>query len=289
MYGILIALSLLANPVEAIKPVRPTPTMYIGISDTFESKLLKQEIETDWIKVIKPDMDAAGENTCRMLAATRFEIDKRTIIKLLTIDDDETIPYDWPVYRFSRYQKWEKFPKKSFSNSSWPTLTLYYLINLQFTDEFRKELEENRRDYGIECSNINSSILKLNAQILTRRYGDMIFNPIIEDCAIYQFRNNKWYKIKIPKNGKFFTEKEKDGIQPINENEEASPTHFYFANGYIKEYSMSGWIESGNKKEWKSVRIPADGLNVYLSFGAFPNVDVDPSPPWEEKYSFVPF
>lgn len=289
MYGILLALCLIGNPVEATKPVRPRPTMYVGISDTFESKLLKQEIEIDWISVIKPNTDEIAENTCRMLAATKFEMDKKVKIKIVTPDDDDTVPYDWPVYRFSRYQKWEKFPKKTFSYSTCPTLTLDYLISRQFVDEFRKDLEEKRRAYDIECSNINSYILKLNSEILRRKYGDKIFNPVIEYTAIYQFRKNKWYKIKTPSNKLFLTHKEKESIKPVEDNEDTSSSNFYFANGYISEYNMSGWSMSGTKNEWKSVRIPTDGLNVYLSFGAFPNVDVEPSPPWEEKYSFIPF
>lgn len=289
MYGAILSLMLIISPVEAIKPIRNIPTMYIGVSDTFESRLLKQEIKTDWLSLINPEMDEKSDESCRKLAEVKFNIEKRVKIKILTPEEDDTIPYDWPVYRFSRYQKWEKFPKKAFSYSTCPTLTLQYIVDCWFVDDFREELEKKRREYNKQCSDANSYILVVNAGILRQKYGDKVFNPIIEKVAIYQFKSGKWYKISVPTDGrKYLLQKERETPNVIDDDNSTS-NHFFFADGYITGYHVSGFQDIINKKDWKTKVVPAENLNVYLSPGAFPKVDVNPSPPWGEKYSFVPF
>lgn len=280
-------------PIEAEVPKdnKPKATMFIGLDDDEFSKHLEMELTKDWSKEQarprRPDQSQEQWNTeCSAFYNLKYKMIglNRTIrdrVDIRFVRDRSELPSECPAFHIGKNSKWEKFPKEGFREYTFPLMTVLYEIDLWYLPEWREALEERRQKADREVTVMNNGVDRINESILQEIYGPRCgIYPIKQVTAIYWFDGKLWKKLASPAQGHIFIpDNEVASIQAQNKN-----AKLHKVECYISGYEIRTDVYSE-----KMIQVPIDGLNCRLMPETFPSVELLPNPPWEPKYSFVPF
>lgn len=282
-------------PLEAEKPPeepsKKQAVMYLAIDDDDYSKQLDMELFKDWKKIQFRTREAAEEAESYNKESSAFYQMKydminlngaiRARVKLEVVKDRSDMPAKCPAFRIGKNSKWETFPVEAFRDYGYPLKTVLYEIDLWYIIDWREALQE-RRYKAIQNVNVmNRSVYNINEKILQSIYGEKCsIYPVEQVTAMYWFDGKLWQKLASPEEGCLFIP---DNIVASIQAQNKDKT-IHKVEGYISGYEIRTDVYSD-----KMINIPIDGLNCRLMPETFPHVDVLPNPPWEPKYSFVPF
>lgn len=281
-------------PLEAERPADKPPqtTIYIAIDKDEYSQHLKMELTKNWKDEQFPSRDKTKETqeqhnkNSRAFYDMKYDMlrlnkEIRRRVNLEIIEDISELPHKCPAFRIGKNSKWESFPKEAFRVYTFPLKTVLYELDMWYIHDWRDLLEERRRAAYSDISNVNRGVYRVNTEILEGIYGKSCgVYAIRQVTAIYAFNGKLWEKIAVPKDGQvFIPDNEVVSIEAQNKN-----VKLHRAMCYISGYEIRANIYNSS-----TITIPTTGLNCRLLPEIFPNVELLPNPPWEPKYSFVPF
>lgn len=296
---LLIAICQIPNifgfPIEAEIPKTDNvnkPTMYIAIDTDDFSKQLDMELNKEWRKARFPDRDKSKQTTEQYNADSgsfynlkyemiRLNKNIRSRINIEMVYERSELPYKCPAFRIGKNSEWETFHNRAFIQYTYPLKTVLSEIDRWYIYDWRKALEDRRTAEYTRISNLNSGLFDINLSILESKYGKIITAEAdIQVTAIYRFNGKTWDKIATPDKDKLFIP---DNVV-VSVEAQNKQYKLHKVLGYINGYKIRNDIYSLSAKI-----VPIDGLNCRLMPQVFPSVELLPNPPWEQKYSFVPF
>ncbi len=282
-------------PVEAEQPTdvvpQRQPVLYLAIDKDEYSQHLKMELTKNW-KDEKPPKRRPDEpqevynKSCVSFYNLKYtmmqlnrDINRRVNVEL--VEDPSEFPQKCPAFRMGKNSKWETFPKEAFRDYTFPLRTVLYEIDRWYIFDWREALEERRLKESAHRTSVNYGIREANINVIEGIYGkSFAISENAQATAIYSFNGKYWDKVLVPDSGEdYISEIDVENFRLAHRNKK-----LHVVSGYISHYEFRTDIYGADEKI-----VPTTGLNCRLLPEVFPEVELLPNPPWEPKYSFVPF
>lgn len=168
-------------------------TMYVALDDERPSKQLYSEMTRDWTasrhmtKEALPLAKSINADIEELKTLVKIEFQRPHFLK------------EYPSFRFSKYEKWEAFDRRSFISSGWAYKTLMYQAYSYYQKEFNEKFEQ---DHYKECKQYLEDLYSERVKFAAAHKNYVVTQPISHRAGwgdVYNLHTRKYEDINFRK------------------------------------------------------------------------------------------